>query len=183
MSTAFSIIPLSGDRLHAFFEYLHDHISDNGAHQQPLFLPIAREDLGLSQELRARFEEGLAADFNSRRWRRVLIALTEEGKIIGHCDLRSHPERYTNHRAIMGIGVHRAYRRIGLGRQLIEGIAKWAIEHTAVEYIDLWVISSNKAAVQLYEAIGFTPVGEVKDMYRIDGASIPYLQMMKRLRK
>ena len=81
----------------------------------------------------------------------------------------------------MGMGVHRDYRQMGLGSLLIESIAEWAKNETTVERIDLWVLSENNPAIHLYKKLGFQKIGEVEDMFRIDGTSVSYIMMTKKI--
>lgn len=101
------IEPLIAERIDDFFVYLNDHISDNGKNNASLFLPISKDDLNIPMELIGNFRDGHSISINKLGWRRVLIALNKKDKIIGHIDLKSHNQKYTNHRAVMGMGVHR----------------------------------------------------------------------------
>ena len=175
------IRPLTRERIDDFFMYLNDHISDNGKRNSSLFLPISRENLSLSNELIQSFKRGQFISVDKLGWRRVLIAENEKNDIIGHIDIKSHNQSYTNHRAVMGMGVHSDYRRDGLGKLLIETMLGWVRTETEIERIDLWVLSGNNPAIRLYVKLGFEKVGEVEDMFRIDGASHDYIMMTKKI--
>jgi len=69
-----------------------------------------------------------------------------------------------------------------LSKRLIETVTFWAASETAIEWIDLWVLSSNAPAVHLYKSTGFQKLGEVDDMFRIDGLSEAYTLMTKGIR-
>jgi ribosomal protein S18 acetylase RimI-like enzyme len=47
---------------------------------------------------------------------------------------------------------------------------------------DLQVISENQAAVSLYQRAGFVKMGELPDMFRIDGRACAYTTMSMRPR-
>ena len=79
------------------------------------------------------------------------------------------------------MGVHRDYRRLGLGATLIAYAEQWAMANTTLEWIDLQVLSGNGPAVRLYLRAGFTRVGEVPEMFRMDGRSFAETTMTKRL--
>jgi ribosomal protein S18 acetylase RimI-like enzyme len=53
--------------------------------------------------------------------------------------------------------------------------------NTALEWIDLQVLSENKPALQLYARMGFELVGEIADMFRIDGRSFAYTTMTRKV--
>ena len=52
-----------------------------------------------------------------------------------------------------------AYRRGGVGRQLVDRAIAWAAAHGA-DHLRLWVDDTNPAAGDFYQALGFTPTGE-----------------------
>ena len=60
---------------------------------------------------------------------------------------------------------------------LLKAAQRWAIEVAKLEWIDLQVLSSNQAAIYLYTQVGFTKVGEVPDMFKIDGRVFSYTTM------
>jgi GNAT superfamily N-acetyltransferase len=112
--------------LTAFFVYLDDHLRDNGKDGTPLFQPLSRAQSQLPPGLKVSFIEGLAIPVGEPRWRRLWLALDGRGSIAGHIDLRARPEPGARHRAMLGMGVHRAYRRRGLGARLVATAVDWA---------------------------------------------------------
>jgi ribosomal protein S18 acetylase RimI-like enzyme len=165
-----AIRALTQDELPAFFAYLDDHLLDNGAPGLPLFQPLPPKS-GFPPDKRSAFRSGMAAPVGRAGWRRAWIAVDGDGMIAGHIDLRARPEAPAFHRALLGMGVHRACRRQGLGLRLIEAARQWAME-SGLHWIDLEVLSVNHAAHELYLRAGFRIVGEFDDMYRIDGKSL-----------
>jgi ribosomal protein S18 acetylase RimI-like enzyme len=111
-------------------------------------------------------------------WRQVWIAYAADGRIAGHVDLRARIERVSKHRALLGMGVQRDFRRQGLGAQLVAAAYEWAKGH-GIDWIDLDVLSVNRAAIELYLRCGFTVVGELRDMFRIDGESLGHTLMTR----
>jgi GNAT superfamily N-acetyltransferase len=109
-----------------FFAYLDDHLRDNGTDGAPLFQPIGREQPRLPAGLRIGFIKGIEIPVGQPGWRRLWIALGPTGDIAGHIDLRARPEPSATHRAMLGMGVHRAWRRRGLGQQLLAHALAWA---------------------------------------------------------
>lgn len=65
---------------------------------------------------------------------------------------------------IMNIGVDPAYRRQGVGTQLLRQLFGIASAQK-VAHVSLEVRASNAAAIALYHAVGFTAVGERKQYY------------------
>nr|WP_229429340.1 GNAT family N-acetyltransferase [Massilia sp. ST3] len=166
----------------ALFAYLGEQLLENGRIGAPLFQPMARTDDPLVPEpMRARFTTGIATPVGEPGWRRAWIAVDEEGAIAGHIDLRAHPETAAPHRAVLGMGVHHRYRRHGLGVRLIDTALAWARATASFEWIDLDVLSANVPARRLYERTGFQVIGEIPDLYRIEGESHGSVMMSRRI--
>lgn len=183
-----SAIPRSAPAIHAvdrhslplFFDYLDDHLQDNGRNGMPLFQPMPRSQSAFSPDKAAAFTRGLEVAIGQPGWRRAWIAAGHEG-ILGHVDLRARPETASAHRALLGMGVHRAARRQGLGRALLASAMQWARDATALDWVDLEVLSDNVPARALYRDAGFRVCGEIPDMFRIDGEPLAYTLMSLQL--
>ncbi|MEJ1170461.1 GNAT family N-acetyltransferase [Variovorax sp. CCNWLW235] len=171
------IVDLQTRDFSAFAEYLNDHISDNGTEGEPLFQPIARIDCHFAGEKATGFRRALDVAPPNPGWRRAWVALSGEDRIVGHVDLRAHPAACMEHRCLLGMGVHREWRRSGLGQRLLDAAVEWAKADQQMAWIDLQVIASNDAAVRLYERAGFTGTGLVQDCFRVDGRQVDYLSM------
>jgi RimJ/RimL family protein N-acetyltransferase len=167
--------------LPALFVYLDDHLQDNGRAGTPLFQPMARADSRFPVDKRAAFAIGLGAAVGAPGWRRAWMALDEEGAICGHVDLRARPERASNHRCLLGMGVHRDWRRQGLGERLMATALDWARDEAALDWVDLEVLSSNLPARRLYERCDFIVAGELPDLFRIDGEAHGYVYMTQKV--
>ncbi|MFL6671817.1 MAG: GNAT family N-acetyltransferase [Massilia sp.] len=181
-TAALEIRSIDQDDLPRLFLYLDDHLLDNGRDGTPLFQPQSRADARFTVDKAASFTAGLGVAIGEPGWRRAWLACDEAGAIAGHVDLRARPEPAARHRALLGMGVHRDYRRQGLGLRLIEEAVAWAAAHTGLDWIDLEVLSVNEAAHALYRRAGFVTVGEFADMFRIDGESLAYTLMTRPLR-
>ena len=167
----------SGD-LPALFAYLGEQLTENGRNGNPLFQPMApTSDPVVPPAMKARFTNGLATPLGQAGWRRAWIAVTEDGAIAGHIDLRARPDAEASHRALLGMGVHRDHRRAGLGIRLIGTASDWARAQGGFDWIDLEVLSANRPAVALYERAGFIKTGEIPDMFRINGEHYAYTFM------
>ena len=167
--------------LPVFFMYLNDHLSDNGSGGTALFMPMARSESVFTPERQTAFRTGMDTPIGQPGWRRCWLALTEDGSIAGHIDLRARPEKTCAHRTLHGMGVHRDFRKQGLGAALLEVASAWAVQQQ-FDWIDLEVLSVNAAARQLYARAGFAQVGEMADMFRIDGQSLGYTFMTRKIR-
>lgn len=173
---------LAEDELPALFTYLDDHLADNGRNGTPLFQPLSRADSRFTVDKAANFAAGLRIAVGDPGWRRVWVARDDAGAIAGHVDLRARPERPAAHRTLLGMGVHRDFRRQGLGLSLIDTARDWARVQPGLDWIDLEVLSVNQAARALYLRAGFVTIGETPDMFRIDGERHGYVSMTLKLR-
>ena len=175
------IRPVEAGELEIFFEYLNEQLLEIGKEGAPLFQPISRNDLRLPEEKMRNFSKGLSIPVGQTGWRRVWAAVNQDSAFLGHIDLRGHTEDYTEHRALLGMGVSKKFRRQGMGKRLIETVVSWATTETAIEWIDLWVLSNNAPAVELYKRTDFQQLGKVEDMFRIDGSSEGYMLMTRKI--
>ena len=66
---------------------------------------------------------------------------------------------------ILNIATHPKYRRMGLGREIMESIIAYSKDRGA-EYITLEVREGNVPAIHLYGALGFGAVGRIKGYYK-----------------
>jgi len=176
------IVPLAPERLAQLFQYLDDQLQENGRNGMPLFQPLSRQQSRLPPEKAASFAASFAMPFGQPGWRCMWIALDSLGAIAGHVDLRAHRDPASCHRALLGMGVQRDYRRFGLGRQLVETALEWADATPSLAWVDLEVLAANHAARRLYERAGFSVTGEVPDLYRIDGESHSEVMMSRQVR-
>ena len=165
-----------------FFAWLDEHLRDNGRDGAPLFQPLSREQSHLPAGLRISFIKGLSIPVGEPGWRRLWLALDARGTIAGHIDLRGRPEPAARHRAMLGMGVQRAWRCRGLGTRLVDTAIAWARVDTGLAWIDLEVLSENHPAVALYVRSGFTMTARIADMLQIDGISHDLSYMTRTLR-
>ena len=177
-----TIRPAANADLAPFFAYLDDHLRDNGADGTPLFQPVPRDQSRLPTSVRIAFIKGIALPVGEPGWRRLWLALGSTGNIAGHIDLRGRPEPAARHRALLGMGVHRAWRRRGRGRQLVTPALAGARADPPLAWVDLEVLSANEPAVQLYAHCGFSTLARIADMLQIDGQHHDLSYMSCRLR-
>ena len=86
------------------------------------------------------------------------VAGAAAGQIVGLCWCYSNPDeqrrRCEQTGWISDLGIDPAYRRAGLGRALLAHGILWLRDQGA-DCVELWVESSNGAAVTLYTSVGF----------------------------
>jgi len=171
--------PLAEAHLDALFRYLGEQLAENGRDGR-WFMPLAPTDAGVPAERQQRFRDGLAIPVGDAGWRRGWLALDAFGEVAGHVDLRAHPDAFTGHRCVLGMGVRRDLRRIGLATRLLTQATQWAAAR-GLEWIDLQVLSANEPAVAFYRREGFQMQGGRPDMFVIDGVSLGEIWMARKV--
>ena len=174
-----SVRPATAGDLPALFAYLGEQLAENGR-DGVLFQPMAPTPDGVPPAMRERFTAGIATPTGQPGWRRVWIALDENGQVAGHIDLRGRPEPASSHRTLLGMGVRRDLRRAGLGTRLVQEALAWA-RASGFAWVDLEVLSQNHKARALYTGTGFHITAEVPDLYRIGDTPIGAVSMSMRL--
>lgn len=164
-----------------FFQYLDRQLQNNGANGAPVFQPLSREDSKLSDVVKGKFSTGLGKVIGEEGWRMLMLAFIDQ-QIVGHIDIRPYPDKNSQHRVLLGMGVDIAHRRKGIAGQLIKNILDWMQANTAIEYLDLGVMSENLPAIRLYEKLGFSRVGEISDRFRFDGKCVAETLMSLQLK-
>jgi ribosomal protein S18 acetylase RimI-like enzyme len=175
------IRPLESGDYPAFFHYLNAQLEENGKNGNPLFQPISREVICFPPEKEATFVAGLSKSQGQSGWRSAWVICNEEGEIMGHVDLRGHNDSAIKHRALLGMGVSRSFRRQGLATKLLEFACGWAGKNKPLEWIDIEVLAVNQPAVALYLENGFEKNCEIPDLYRIDDAPESVIRLAKNI--
>jgi ribosomal protein S18 acetylase RimI-like enzyme len=93
-----------------------------------------------------------------------------DGTLAGVLGIQQEGHRQVAHKAfIWGMYVAPEHRRNGLGRALIAHALKFAAQDLRVRSVNLGVNTANRAAVALYEAMGFRTYGTEPGFLMIDG--------------
>lgn len=79
---------------------------------------------------------------------------------------------------LISMWVDPSYRRLGIGRLLIDAISAWAVEH-GIQVLTLMVTSVNDSANEFYRRLGFTATGNTEP-YPNDPAVVEY-EMSKQI--
>lgn len=90
-----------------------------------------------------------------------------EGRVVGECSIFRELEPKRAHTAECQLLVLREYRRMGLGRALMNYAEKWARDAKILK-LHLRVFATNRAAAALYESLGYEIEGTLKGQVRVN---------------
>jgi len=94
------------------------------------------------------------------------VALKED-YVIGWCDIVPGSIEGLTHRGTLGMGVHKDYRRQGIGERLLKRTIDEA-KIRGIECVELEVFASNTPAICLYEKLGFVREGLKNNARKLD---------------
>ena len=98
-----------------------------------------------------------------------LVAVTEDERVVGWCDIVRVPVEGFDHTGRLGMGLLGPYRGQGIGYRLAEATIAAARE-AGMTRIELEVMASNVNAIRLYEKLGFKHEGLKRRARHLDGA-------------
>lgn len=107
-------------------------------------------------------------------WQRVWTP----GVMGAHCILTNN--FLAPHRASIGVGVERAFRRKGIARVLMQTAIAFAAAN-GVEWIDGYAVTTNLPILALDFSLGFERTGKQADAFRYGGASHDVYLLTKHL--
>ncbi len=96
------------------------------------------------------------------------VAVDDEGRVAGWCDIIPLKTEGFRHVARLGIGVRAADRGKGLGSRLMEAALAEAVS-LGMERVELGVFASNTRAAALYRRFGFRVEGVRRRARKLDG--------------
>lgn len=100
--------------------------------------------------------------------RTVYLVAESDKTIIGTTEVALNLKGRQNHVAGLGISIRKDYRRIGLGKQLMNEIIKLAKRKLKPKpkMIRLSALSKNKPATKLYQKFGFKKVAKIPRQFQ-----------------
>ncbi len=97
-----------------------------------------------------------------------MVAVTEDDRVVGWCDIVRVPMQGFNHTGRLGMGLLAPYRGQGIGGRLAQA-AITAAQEAGMTRIELEVLASNQNAIRLYERLGFIHEGVKRRARQLDG--------------
>lgn len=106
----------------------------------------------------------------------LLAVNTDTNQVVGWCDAQPKAEKI----GYLGMGLLKDYRGQGIGKQLVWGILQQGRKF-GYEQMDLEVRGSNDRAIGLYQSMGFSQVGKVKNGLILGNITDDVIQMTLKL--
>jgi ribosomal protein S18 acetylase RimI-like enzyme len=108
-------------------------------------------------------------------WAHVIAV--DKDKVVGWCDIRSADIRpVVAHVGLLGIGVLASHRGHGVGTALLKAALEKA-RNNQLTRIELEVRENNKAAIKLYQKMGFVSEGLHQHAACVDGVYENHISM------
>ena len=97
----------------------------------------------------------------------IYLVAESEGTIVGHAFLEPLHLKAISHVANLTIAVHQGWQGKGIGSLLLKRLIEWAKSSANIEKIELSVRASNHRAISLYEKMGFTLEGRLRNRIKV----------------
>lgn len=108
------------------------------------------------------------------RWPTLMFKVATQEAPVGYMIGKSEGEGLEWHSHITAVTVDKNYRRLGLARALVLLLRNCSeAPDQNCYFIDLFVRTSNRTAVDMYKRLGFAPFRRVVDYYASDNGSSP----------
>ena len=98
----------------------------------------------------------------------LLQAETKKKEIIGILNFEAQKRRKISHTGEFGMGIHKNYRGLGIGKILLEQFILWAKSNKQIEKINLRVLENNQKAIKMYKNYGFKEDGRKTKEIKLD---------------
>jgi ribosomal protein S18 acetylase RimI-like enzyme len=104
------------------------------------------------------------------------------GSVVGYVRLKpaTHLPENAHVIQVQGLAVHPAARRRGIAEMLLTA-AEQRVRDRGMRKLSLRVLSTNRAAISLYERLGFAREGDLRDEFFINGSYVDDILMAKHL--
>ncbi|MCH8991154.1 MAG: GNAT family N-acetyltransferase [Acidobacteria bacterium] len=90
------------------------------------------------------------------------------GQVVGWALVMPHHAFGLTHSSWLALGVHRDFRRQGIGHRLMTGVIEQAWQ-SGLKRLELEVWADNQPAITLYEKLGFRREGVLRNYRYLDG--------------
>ncbi len=142
---------------------------------------VAREKVYLEIQKAFPLAKVRAFQMGLIRKRAPVFYAIHDGRVVGWCDICPKDNPRMRHRANLGMGILPEYRGIGIGARLMKASLAHA-KARGLEKVELFVYTSNKRAIALYEKIGFKREGLIKRYRKVGSRHFDCIMMAKFLK-
>src|SRR6056297_1864439 len=108
----------------------------------------------------------------------VFFIAMERDKVIGMVNFVGGNRSRDMHDGEFGLSVHKDYFGRGIGSMLMDYLMRWGQKNPVIKRMTLFVMHSNKRAINLYQKFGFKIEGVRKQAVRFEDGRIQDLVMM-----
>ncbi|NHT76462.1 GNAT family N-acetyltransferase [Rhizobiaceae bacterium CRRU44] len=108
----------------------------------------------------------------------TVVVAELDGRIVGLGGLHRQTGR-RQHVAILGLGVHDDFQRLGIGVALLDALLDAAFNWLQIRRVELTVFSDNAGAIALYERAGFRGEGLLRAYAFRNGAYADVIAMAR----
>lgn len=140
---------------------------------------IARQTLGLPHVDETLWRQRIA-EHNPSAGRWLLVAEhTESGQLLGQITLQRHMQARRAHAGWIALMVDAGWHGRGIGKAMLGHVLELADRWLGLRRLELEVNADNKAAIGLYQRLGFAVEGTLRGYALRDGQLIDVLGMAR----
>jgi len=99
----------------------------------------------------------------------IYVAINDDNLVVGECSGFSSSRRARMHNVGLGLSVDKDWRRLGIGRGLMDAMIAWATDNPQVHRLELEVFHDNYHAINMYLRLGFVLEGRRRNAFRKHG--------------
>lgn len=107
----------------------------------------------------------------------LLIVASNGERLVGMLDADINKKPQRSHCVSFGMSVLNAYRRQGIGTELLKALFLWSKLHH-IQRLELEVFSNNYSALKLYEKMGFLVEGIKEDAVQVESGYVDIIEMV-----
>ncbi|MEA1883868.1 MAG: GNAT family protein [Thermotogota bacterium] len=120
---------------------------------------------------------------HDQRENSVFFIAVERDKVIGMLNFVGGNRSRDMHDGEFGLSVHKDYFGRGIGSMLMDQIMRWGQNNKVIKRMTLFVMHSNKRAINLYKRYGFSIEGVRRKAVRFEDGRVQDLIMMGILKR
>ena len=114
------------------------------------YIPMNPDEFKLTVEEEEKYIQDYIDSENS-----ILLVAKYKGKIVGNIDVTGSKRDAMKHTAMIGMGMMKEWRNIGLGKALMDCAINWAEQNPILEKLWLEVFADNESGMALYKKMWF----------------------------